>query len=86
MDPNKDIFNSLCILIAELCEIDIQNIHSNTNFLEIGFDSIKYINMILQLDSINEGFDMETIVTSIDLEEIKTIGDLYDFLLKIVLH
>ena len=86
MGDNIGIFKSLCLLIAELAEIDIQNIHSNTNFLEIGFDSIKYINLILQLDSINDGFDMETIVTSIDLEETKTVGDLYEFLLKIAVH
>jgi acyl carrier protein len=76
VEKDDEIFFKVVDLIKELTP-DLKDylIKGGTTFQELGFDSIKYINLMLSLEDII-GLELEIIVENIELSSITTLNDL----------
>ena len=79
-DSGEDFYPALLNLIREIGEVE--DINKDTLFTSIGFDSVKYINLLLQLEDV-VGIELEELVEKMDLTQINTIEDLHTFLKNI---
>jgi acyl carrier protein len=82
--PSSDEFKLVCKLIRDILPKDKSNITLNpeTKLLEIGFDSIKYIQLLLNLENIVDK-DIETIVSNVELSEIQNVEDVVRLVKKL---
>lgn len=78
---NSDEFVLLSGLIKKILPDDIKNIEltPKTKFIDLGFDSMQFINLLLSLEDIIEK-DLEEIVAEIDMASIDTIEDVINIL------
>ena len=63
-------------------EITDSQLTPKTTFEEIGFDSIKFINLVLSLEDFI-GKELEEIVADLDLATLKRVEDLVKFIQKV---
>jgi acyl carrier protein len=61
-------------------ELKSYNIHHSTTFIELGFNSLMYMSLILSLGDIT-GKDLEEVATIFDPYSIQTVNDLVEFVL-----
>ena len=66
------IFNAIAELIAERNDCDVSEITMDTNFQEIGIDSLDTVEMVMDLEQ-ELGVELEI------EEKIATVGELVDF-------
>lgn len=83
-EPPSDQLQLLYGLIVNVLDKDSANIvlTPETRLEDIGFDSIKYIHLLLSLEDIVKA-DLEKIVSEMDLSSINTIKDIHELLVRI---
>ena len=70
------MFEKLTEIICEYVEVEQENIHPDSRFIEdLGFTSFDFMSMLGELE---EEFDVE--IPSEDLEQIATVGDVVNYL------
>jgi acyl carrier protein len=76
-------FELLCGLIKDILPKDLNiELSKETRFEDIGFDSMKFINLLLSLEDISN-VNIDKIVAEIDMSNIDTIQDVVSILEKI---
>ena len=81
---NSESFELIKQLIITILDDNGQQIVllPHTKFEDIGFDSIKFINLLLGLEDLID-IDLETIATEIDPSSIQTLNDIVQLLNKL---
>ena len=79
--PKDESFELIKQLVIKILGNDAQQVAltPDTKFEDIGFDSIKFINLLLSLEDIID-VDLETIVAETDPSSIITINDVVQLL------
>lgn len=77
-----DNFELIKSLVSKLLEDEKISLTMDTKFQDIGFDSIRFINLMLNLEDIIN-VDIETIASEIDLSSLQTLGDLSEIINKL---
>lgn len=79
-----DCFDQVCEALKEIMpeELNSMELKRNTKLEVLGIDSIKYINLFISLEEII-GKDLEDIVDSVNLSDIKTINDINELVLTL---
>lgn len=82
--PETDEFKLVCEAIANIMgDENLAGGYQRTDSLEaLGFDSIKYMNLLLAMEDLVQ-MDLEEIVSKVDLATLNTIGDIADFAKKL---
>lgn len=80
-DETFELVKSLVLNLPGDAPGDI-NLTPDTKFEDIGFDSIKFIHLLLSLEDVINT-DLETLAAKIDPAAIKTLGDIANLLEKV---
>lgn len=73
---SKNKFDTLTAAIQEIAPITDKNITKKSNlFLDLGFDSILYVSLVVELENI---FKISVLDLDIEWYNIVTVGDLLD--------
>jgi len=83
----NESFEQIKQLVTTILGDDTQQIDLklDTKFEDIGFDSIKFINLLLGLEDLID-IDLETIAAEIDPASIQTLNDVVQLLDKLKKH
>lgn len=77
-DQNQqETFEKVAAVIKEITEDEDLEIIPETRLEDLGFDSIRFMNLILSLEDLVEK-DIEEIVEEIDITQIATVQDVVD--------
>ncbi len=76
--PNEDFILFIKKHIIRLLELpDDYELDENKKLVDLGFDSIKFIDLLLQIEN-NFEISFDSIVQSIDVAKISTVNDLIE--------
>lgn len=77
---SNEIFEEICVILKEfIIGEEAQNIvlEPSTELESLGIDSVKYINLFLNLEDVI-GKELDEVAEFIDMENIQTVNDLVE--------
>lgn len=82
--PQSEYTEAVFSLIRDLMDEELKSIEltEDTKLDELGFNSIKYIHLLLSLEDVVK-MDLEKIVSETDLSDLKTIKDITALLTRL---